>query len=70
MAQILTALNAGKKPLIVIDNWEKNLELSVRNIPNATLIKSQGLNVYDILNHDRIVITKAAVEKIEEVLQK
>lgn len=68
MVSILTALNANKKPLVVLSDWDRNVELATRNIPNTLLAKSMGLNVYDILNHDKVVITKEAVAKLEEVL--
>ncbi|MGB4187200.1 MAG: 50S ribosomal protein L4, partial [Limnochordia bacterium] len=39
-----------------------------RNIPKALLRKSTGLNVYDVLNHDRVIFTKDALARLEEVL--
>lgn len=68
MASVINALSASKKPLIVLEQWDRNVELSTRNIPNTTLAKTQGLNVYDILNHEHLVVTKDAVAKLEEVL--
>ena len=47
---------------------DKNVELSVRNIPGAVLAKSVGLNVYDVLNSEKLVMTKDAVARLEEVL--
>lgn len=68
MVSILKALEAEKKPLVVIAEWDNNVELSTRNIPNALVAKSAGLNVYDILNHEKLIITKDAVARLEEVL--
>ncbi len=68
MMEILTALSAGSKPLVVIGEWDTNIHLATRNMPNTLLSKSSGVNVYDVLNHDKIVITKEAVAKLEEVL--
>lgn len=68
MVNVLNALNAGKKPLIVIGDWDTNIELATRNIPKALLLKSSGLNVYDVLNHDQVIFTKDALTKLEEVL--
>lgn len=68
MFKVLKTLNAEQKPLIVLDEWDRNIELSTRNIPNTTLTKSTGLNVYDVLNHKNVILTKAAVAKLEEVL--
>ncbi len=68
MVEILEALDAKTKALVVLSEWDTNIYLALRNIPNTLLAKSVGLNVYDILNHDKIVITKDAVAKLEEVL--
>src|SRR5690554_400639 len=67
MAHMLKALDV-KKPLVVTAEWDKNVELSTRNIPGAVVAKSVGLNVYDILNSQKLVMTKDAVTKLEEVL--
>lgn len=67
MAAVFKALDA-KKPLLVLAEWDTNVELSTRNIPGAVLAKSGGLNVYDILNSQKVVFTKDAVAKLEEVL--
>ena len=68
MAGILSNLGAARKPLVVTSEWDKNVELSTRNIPGAVVAKSMGLNVYDVLNAHKMVITKDAVLKLEEVL--
>ncbi|MFZ4761603.1 MAG: 50S ribosomal protein L4 [Alphaproteobacteria bacterium] len=47
---------------------DKNFSLAVRNIPGVTYISDIGVNVYDILRHDSLVITKNALQKIEERL--
>ncbi|MGI6672967.1 MAG: 50S ribosomal protein L4 [Limnochordia bacterium] len=67
MAGVFKALDV-KKPLLVTAEWNRNVELSVRNIPGAVLAKSIGLNVYEVLNSEKVVITKDAVAKLEEVL--
>lgn len=68
IVEIFEALEANTKTLVVLSEWDANIYLALRNIPNTLLSKSAGLNVYDILNHDKIVITKDAVAKLEEVL--
>lgn len=68
MVRILNNLGAAQKPLVVTSEWDKNVELSTRNIPGAVVAKSAGLNVYDVLNAHKMVITKDAVQKLEEVL--
>ena len=67
MTSMFKALDV-QKPLLVTAEWDKNVELSTRNIPGAVVAKSMGLNVYDILNCHTMVITKDAVTKLEEVL--
>lgn len=67
MTSMFKALDV-QKPLLVTAEWDKNVELSTRNIPGAVVAKSVGLNVYDILNCQQMVITKDAVTKLEEVL--
>lgn len=67
MVNILSNLKVDRKALVVtIDN--DNVILSARNIPGVTPMEATGLNVYDILAHDKLVITKDAVAKVEEVL--
>ena len=67
MVNVLKA-SMRKKPLIVIGDWDTNIELATRNIPKALLLKSSGLNVYDVLNHGCVIFTKDALTKLEEVL--
>ncbi|MCY6354720.1 50S ribosomal protein L4 [Clostridium sp. ZS2-4] len=56
-----------KKALIVVPESNENVYKSARNIQGATVIPVNNLNVYDILKHDKFIITKDAVAKIEEV---
>lgn len=69
VVNMLDSLKIGDdKALIVTVAGNENVEKSARNIPGIKNITSQGLNVYDILYHDKVLITKDAVSKIEEVL--
>jgi large subunit ribosomal protein L4 len=68
MVKILNNLSVDRKALIVTDDVNENVVLSARNIPGVTVVTANGINVLDVLNHDKLVITKAAVEKVEEVL--
>ncbi|KAB2897215.1 MAG: 50S ribosomal protein L4, partial [Kofleriaceae bacterium] len=45
----------------------RNLELSARNLPGVTVIRAEGLNVYDILRHDQLVVAKDALDKGKRV---
>jgi large subunit ribosomal protein L4 len=56
------------KALIVIEEKNEILEKSSRNIPWVKVIRSEGLNVYDILNHEHLFLVKSAIKKIEEAL--
>ncbi|BDH63661.1 50S ribosomal protein L4 [Ureibacillus massiliensis 4400831 = CIP 108448 = CCUG 49529] len=65
---ILGNLNLDKKALFVTAELDENVALSARNIPGVTVLTANGINVLDLLGHDKVVFTKAAVEKVEEVL--
>ena len=54
--------------LIVIEGENRNLELAVRNLKDFQVQKVVGLNVYDILNYDNLVITRSALEKVEAMV--
>ena len=55
------------KGLVVLDEQDKNVILSARNLDKIETALYNSINVYDILRCDTLVVTKAAVEKIEEV---
>lgn len=67
MANILLAVKAGKKTLIVLPEKNDVLYKSARNIEGTNVSLVNTLNVYDILNCNTIVVLKDAVAKIEEV---
>lgn len=67
MANILSAIKAGKKTLIVLPEKNDVLYKSARNIEGTNVSLVNTLNVYDILNCNTIVVLKDAVAKIEEV---
>ena len=66
-AKILKNLNVDRKALVVSAEYDDNVALSARNIPGVKFISANGINVLDLLNHDKLVITKDAVAKVEEV---
>ena len=67
MVGVMDALKVNKA-LIVLDGEENdNVELSARNIAGVRTVYSNAINVYDILKYDTVIITKSAVNKIEEV---
>ena len=59
-----------KKVLVVIPEKDENIQKSFRNLPKAIVLPAEGLNVYDILWANHIVITESALKKIEERLSK
>ena len=67
MVKILSNLKAGKKTLVVIPERDENVILASRNIPGVKTAYVNTVNVYDILNCDSFLITKDAVNKVEEV---
>ena len=67
MAQMLRALDAERKPLVVLPEVDKMTIKSFANIPGATTCQANNLNVYQILNHRKLVISKESVEVMEEV---
>ena len=67
VANVLAAVNAGKKALIVLPEKNDVVYKSARNIAGVKTTLVNTLNVYDILNCDTIVVLKDAVAKIEEV---
>lgn len=66
--KVLKGLSVESKALIVTADLDENVALSARNIPGVTVVTANGINVLDVLNHDKLIMTKAAVEKVEEVL--
>ncbi|MBP0727057.1 50S ribosomal protein L4 [Bacillus sp. RG28] len=68
MVAVLQGLSVQKKVLIVTADVNENVALSARNIQGITVIAADEVNVLDVLHHDTLIMTKAAVEKVEEVL--
>ena len=64
---MLKAIGAGKKALVVLDENNVYAVNSLRNIPGVVSAQTNTINTYDIVNADTLVITKAAVAKLEEV---
>ena len=67
VTEMLKALGAEGKALIVNTGVDEKLIKSARNIPGVKTALVNTLNVYDILNHDKFIVVKDAVAKIEEV---
>ena len=67
IAAMLKAIGADNKALIVLDAADTKVVNSARNIPVVKTAQVNTLNVYDIMNADKLVIVKNAISKIEEV---
>jgi len=67
MVSILDNLKVAKKSLIVIADKDENVVKSARNIPGVKATYVNTINVYDILNHDYLIMTKEAAKLVEEV---
>ena len=66
-AEILSALETNKA-LIVMAEKNENVELSARNLPHAKVLRSEGLNVYDVLKFETVVLVESAIPQIQERL--
>lgn len=67
MVKVLKNLNSGKKTLVVIPERDEAVVRAAANIPGVKTAYVNTINVYDILNCDSFLITKEAVNKVEEV---
>ena len=67
MVATLANIKAGKKPLIITAAKDENVVKSAANIPGVRTALVGTMNVYEIVNHDSFIVTKEAIEKIEEV---
>ena len=67
MAGVLKALNAEKKALVVLPERDENVVRATGNLAEAKTIYVNTLNVYEILNAGKLVLTKAALQAVEEV---
>lgn len=67
IAEMLKAVGSEKKALIVLPEVDKKVIKSAGNIPGVTTAQVNTLNVYEMLNADKLIIVKDAVAKIEEV---
>lgn len=65
--EILNNINANKKAYVVIAENDDKVYRSFRNIEGCNVEKANLINVYDLLKHDKLVITKDAINKLEEV---
>ncbi len=67
IVNMLTALEATKKVLIITAEVDTNVVKSANNIPGVKTAPANTLNIFDVLNSDKIIVVKDAVAKLEEV---
>jgi len=68
MVRVLSNLKVDQKAAVVTADNSGYVQESARNIPGIKPLLADGINVYDLLNHDKLIITRDAVARIEEVL--
>ncbi|MBC8080303.1 MAG: 50S ribosomal protein L4, partial [Gorillibacterium sp.] len=64
---LLKNLKADRRALVVTSEFDENVALSARNIPGVKFVSAVGINVLDVMLYDKLIITKDAVEKVQEV---
>ena len=67
--KMLDALKVNTKALVVVSEIDENLFASGRNVDYARIVTSDNVSVYDLLNADKLVISKEAVKEVEEALK-
>ncbi|KRL96101.1 50S ribosomal protein L4 [Limosilactobacillus equigenerosi] len=67
-AGVMNNLNVNEKTLVVVTDNDKNAQLSARNLPNTTVVTPAGVNILNVVDAQKIVITKSALSQVEEVL--
>ncbi len=65
LAGVLSALQAASKTLVVDDKGNEQLRLSIRNMKANQFLPPEGVNVYDLLRHDHLVVSKGAAKALE-----
>ena len=68
-AKMLSAIKADTKSLVVVSELTEELVRSVRNVNYAKVVSTDNVSVYDIMNADKLVMSKDAVKKVEEALK-
>lgn len=67
-AEVLNKLDVNTKVLVVLEDGNDFTALSARNLPNVTVVPADGINVLDVVGNQKLILTQAALSKIEEVL--
>lgn len=71
LVEVLRTLGLGDASvLVVIDAKDEQVERSARNLPNVSVIRAEGLNVYDVLRHSHLLVTRSALDAVQTRLAK
>lgn len=68
MVTLLAQLEMGESVLLVLADADVNVQKSARNLPGVKVLLSKGLNVYDLLRYRKVLVTRAAMQRISERL--
>lgn len=68
IVNFLNNLSVNKKALVVTADYTEVVDLSARNIPGVSVVTSEQVSVLGLVSHDKLIMTKDAVKKVEEVL--
>ena len=68
MGFILSTLGVERSALIILAEDDAKVVLSARNLPGLDVVRVEGVNVYDLLAHEKVVMTEAALDKLQERL--
>jgi large subunit ribosomal protein L4 len=66
MARVLGGLNLGGKVLLLTDGVPENIKRASRNLPQLTVRAAQAVSTYDVVSHDRIVLTESGLKRLSE----
>ena len=67
-AGVTNNLKVSEKVLVVVTDEDKNAQLSARNLPKATVVTPVGVNILNVVDAQKIIITQSALSQVEEVL--
>lgn len=67
-AGVMNNLKVSEKVLVVVTDEDKNAQLSARNLPKATVVTPVGVNILNVVDAQKIIITQSALSQVEEVL--
>ncbi|MGH7962450.1 MAG: 50S ribosomal protein L4 [Candidatus Binatia bacterium] len=69
MLEFLTRLELGASVLVVIPEADVNVEKAARNLPGVKVLRSEGLNTYDLLRYQKVLFTQEALRRVSERLE-